>query len=200
MDPITIGVAIGTTVLTQLTKKLMEKTVDPEKVGKAVNWVFSSVDHFLKIRKQKKAKDTPIAPPPAATSPAEPPAKIDAVEVEKKTAAVQEVAQSLQKGNPPPAAGGIYLAALDDFTLEQLTEEITSLMNQIQTYLGNLRFEEEKAAQYGGLTFATPLVMNTIRIQQQEIAKRVLRLNKCMEKAFGVSASDLDALLAVTET
>lgn len=198
MDPITIGITIGTTVLTQLAKKLMEKAVDPEKVGKAVNWVFSSVDHFLKIRKQKKAKDTPIAAPPPATPPS-PLAKAGAAEVEKKMAAVEKTAKSLLHESPPPAAGGVYLAALDDFTFDQLAEEITSLLNQLQTYLGNLRFEEEKAAQYGGLTFATPLIMNTIRLQQQEIAKRVLRLNQCMEKAFGVAANDLDALLDATQ-
>lgn len=199
MEPITIGVAVGTAVLTQLTKKLMEKAADPEKVGKAVNWVFSSVDHFLKIRKQKKAKETPIPAPPPASPPAAPPAKVEAAEVEKKTAAVERNAKSLLKENSPPATGGVYLAALDDFTLDQLTEEITSLLNQLQTYLGNLRFEEEKAAQYGGPVLVPTIVMNTIRLQQQEIAKRVLRLNTCMEKAYGVAANDLEVLLDATQ-
>ncbi len=73
------------------------------------------------------------------------------------------------------------------------------MLKQIETYLGNLRFEEEKAAQFGGVTFAPPIVMNTIRIQQQEIAKRVVRLNQCMQKAYGVAAPDLEALVAATQ-
>ena len=72
-------------------------------------------------------------------------------------------------------------------------------MNQLETYLGNLRFEEEKAAQFGGIKFSPTIVMNTIRIQQEEIAKRVLRLNKCMERAYSASAPNLETLVEVTK-
>lgn len=197
MDPITIGVTVGTAVVSQLTKKLMEKAADPEKVANAVNWVFSAVSNFFKIRKKEKANDAPAPKPPELSPPAAPPAEIKDVEVEAKTMAVQEIAQKLE--HETPAAGGVHLAALDDFNMEQLATEAESLLKQIETYLGNLRFEEEKAAQFGGVTFAPPIVMNTIRIQQQEIAKRVVRLNQCMQKAYGVAAPDLEALVAATQ-
>ncbi len=44
--------------------------------------------------------------------------------------------------------------------------------------------------------------MNTIRIQQQEIAERVRRLNKVMQKVYGAAAPalDIDTLVAVTRS
>lgn len=114
MDPITLGTTVGLTVVAQLTKKLMEKAVDPENVAKSLG---------------------------------------------------QEV--------PSPHDDGAYLIEMNDFAVEQLTKEVESLISQLEVYLGNLRFEEEKAAQFGGLIFAPPIVMNTIRIQQEEVAMRV---------------------------
>jgi hypothetical protein len=199
MDPITIGVTIGTAVVSQLTKKIMEKAADPEKVAEAVNWVFSAVSNFFKVRKKEKAKDAPAPQPPEPSPQAASPAEINDTEVEAKTTAVQEIAKKLEHETEVPVADGVHLAALDDFAMEQLATEAESLLKQIETYLGNLRFEEEKAAQFGGVIFAPPIVMNTIRIQQQEIAKRVFRLNQCMKKAYGVAAPDLEALVAATK-
>jgi hypothetical protein len=199
MDPITIGVTIGTAVVSQLTKKIMEKAADPEKVAEAVNWVFSAVSNFFKVRKKEKAKDAPAPQPPEPSPQAASPAEIDDTEVEAKTTAVQEIAKKLKHETEVPVADGVHLVALDDFAMEQLATEAESLLKQIETYLGNLRFEEEKAAQFGGVIFAPPIVMNTIRIQQQEIAKRVFRLNQCMKKAYGVAAPDLEALVAATK-
>jgi len=44
--------------------------------------------------------------------------------------------------------------------------------------------------------------MNTIRIQQEEIASRVQRLDKAIRLAFGVEGSDtsLEALVSVTKS
>jgi hypothetical protein len=198
MDVITLGTAVGLTVVTQLTKKLMEKAADPEIVAKGVNWVFGSVDHFLKIRKGEKSKDEPIQSPPDSAPPTESLVEIDDIAVEDKTEAVQEIAKSLEREVSSPDKGGVYLNEMDEFALEQLTREVESLINQLEIYLRNLRFEEEKAAQFGGLTFAPPIVMNTIRIQQEEIAKRVWRLNKAMQQAYGVAAPNLDALVRAT--
>lgn len=200
MDPITIGTTVGIAVVAQVTKRLMEKAADPENVAKSVNWVFSAVDHFLKVRKGEKPKDTPISPPPAPMPPAEAPVEVDDLDVEDKTAAVQEIAKSLEQEAQIPLDDGIRLAEMDDFAMEQLANEVESLMNQLEVYLGNLRFEEEKAAQWGGVTFAPPIVMNTIRIQQEEIAKRVRRLNKAIQQAYGAAAPDLDMLITVTRS
>lgn len=195
MDPVTVGISVGSVVVAQLSKKLLEKAADPEKIAKAVNWVFSAVENFLKIRKKEKPKDNPVAAPPTPATPANAPATVTAAEAEKKKAAVENIAKSLGQEVKTAPVGGVRLANLDNFTVEQLAAETESLMKQIETYLGNLRFEEVKAAQYGGLVFAPPIVMNTIRIQQEEIAKRVLRLNACMQKAYGVAAPDLDILV-----
>jgi hypothetical protein len=202
MDPIAIGISVGITVVAQVTKRLMEKASDPENIAKSVNWVFSAVGHFLKVRKGEKSKDTPVPLSPAPVPPAEPPAKVNDLDVEDRITAVQEIAKSLEQETQTLAGEGVYLVAMDNFAMEQLANEVASLINQLETYLGNLRFEEEKAAQYGGLMFAPPIVMNTIRIQQEEIAKRVRRLNKTMQQAYGVAASssDIDTLVAVTRS
>jgi hypothetical protein len=200
MDPVSIGVAVGTTLVSKLTKKIMESAADPEAVAKGVNWLFSAVSHFLKVRTKEKAKDTAIPAPPKTVSQEKQPREVTDADVEKKTAAVEAIAKSLPVEPPAQPGAEVRLAALDDFTLEQLGAEIDSLMTQISTYLGNLRFEEEKAAQFGGLTFSPPIVMNTIRIQREEIAKRVIRLNQNIEKAYGVGVPGLEVLLAAAKS
>jgi hypothetical protein len=200
MDPISIGVAVGTTLVSKLTKKLMESAADPETVVKGVNWLFSAVNHFFQVRKKEKAKDTAIPAPPETIFPENRPGGISEVDIEKKTAAVESIAKSLSIEAPGQPGSEVRLAAVDEFTLKQVGAEIDSLMTQISTYLGNLRFEEEKAAQFGGLTFAPPIVMNTIRIQREEIAKRVLCLNDNIEKVYGVATPNLEVLLAVTKS
>lgn len=200
MDPISIGITVGTAVVSNLTKSIMKKAADPEKVAQGVNWVFSAVSNFFKIRKKEKPNGS-LAPLPPETSavPAEPVVEIDELQVEAKSTAVNDIAKNLEEEEAIPIDKGIPLLDLKDFEMEQLASEAESLLKQINTYLNNLRFEEEKAAQFGGVVFAPPIVMNTIRIQQQEIAKRVLRLNQCMQKAYGVSAPDLEVLFTATQ-
>lgn len=199
MDPITIGTTIGTLVVAQLTKKLMEKAAEPESVAKGVNWVFAAVDNFLKIRRGEKSKDSPISAPPAATPPASPPAQVDDLAAEDKAQAVKELSQSLPQQSQTPVTEGVRLANMDDFALEQLAKQVESDLSLLEIYLNNLRFEEEKAALHGGVAFAPVVVKNTIRLQQEEIAKSVRRMNKAMEQAYGVSAPDLDVLVRVTK-
>lgn len=199
MDPITIGTTIGTLVVAQLTKKLMEKAAEPETVAKGVNWVFAAVDNFLKIRRGEKSKDSPISAPPAPTPPASPPAQIDDLAVEDKTQAVKELSQSLPQQSQTPVTEGVHLVTVDDFALEQLAKQVESDLSLLEIYLNNLRFEQEKAALHGGVAFAPVVVKNTIRLQQEEIAKSVRRMNKAMEQAYGVSAPDLDVLVRVTK-
>jgi hypothetical protein len=200
MDPIAIGVAVGTALLSQLAKKLIENAVDPEVVAKSINWVFSAVDNFLKVRKKEILKDAPIPAPPSPSSLATPPAMISDSEIENKATTAENIVKSAKQSPQTSIENGIKLESLDEFAIEQLASEIASLMNQLETYLGNLHFEEEKAAQFGGLQFAPPIVMNTIRIQHEEIAKRVLRLNKCMQRAYSVSAPNLETLVELTKT
>jgi hypothetical protein len=199
MDPISVGIAIGTGVVSQMTKRLMEKAGDPEKIARSVNWVFSAASHLFKIRKKEVPADTPISPPPPPAEKSAPPEKITDAVVEQKRAATEEIAQSLKAEPPAPVTKGVRLKSLDQFTSDQIAQEISSLLNQLDTYLRNLRFEEEKAAQFGGITFAPPIVMNTVRIQRQEIARRLLRLNAAVGKAYGVTAPDLEILSEATE-
>lgn len=199
MDPITIGATIGTVVVAQLTKKLMEKAAEPETVAKGVNWVFAAVDNFLKIRRGEKSKDSPISAPPTPTPPASPPAPVDDLAAEDKAQAVKELSQSLPQQSQTPVTEGVRLVTIDDFALEQLAKQIESDLSLLEIYLNNLRFEEEKAALHGGVAFAPVVVKNTIRLQQEEIAKSIRRMNKAMEQAYGVSAPDLDVLVRVTK-
>ncbi|MFB9210411.1 hypothetical protein ACFFUR_01210 [Echinicola jeungdonensis] len=178
----------------------MKKAADPEKVANGVNWVFSAVSNFLKIRKKEQGVNTPAPlPPEPEAEHGELPAEIDDLEVEAKSTAVNAIAKKLEQEEAIPLEKGVPLLDLKDFEMDQLASETESLLKQISTYLNNLHFEEEKAAQFGGVTFAPPIVMNTIRIQQQEVAKRVVRLNQCMQKAYGVAAPDLEVLIAASQ-
>jgi hypothetical protein len=195
MDPISIGATVGTLLVARLTKKLLENAIDPEAVAKGVNWVFSAVDHFLKVRKNERDQNAAIPAPPASAAPVE----VNAAAVAEKTTAVEHIAQSLKPEISVAPGEGVHLVALDDFTLEQLTKDIESLLKQLDTYLGNLRFEEEKAALHGGVQFVPPIVMNSIRIQREEIARRVVRLNLTMKQTYGVAAPNLEILITATE-
>lgn len=197
MDPISIGATVGTLLVARLAKKLMENAIDPESVAKGVNWVFSAVDHFLKVRKKERDQNSAIPAPPASAA-AVTPAEASTAAVAEKTAAIENIAQSLKPDAPVTLGEGVHLVALDNFTLEQLTKDIESLLKQLDTYLGNLRQQEEQAALFGGVV-VPPIVMNTIRIQQEEIAKRVVRLNLAMKQLYGTAAPNLDLLIAATE-
>jgi hypothetical protein len=191
MDPMAIGGSAGLALISSQGTKLIQKASDPEAVAASIHWVFSAVDNFIKIRKQQKPPDTPISPPPVTAAPP--------VQDEQKVPGIEESINTISQPVSPSNDLQLRLLDLDEFSLVQLDKEITSLMNQIETYFGNLNFEEEKAAQYGGATFAPPIVMNTIRIQQEEIARRIVRLNKSMQKAYGVSAPNLEVLVEASQ-
>ncbi len=199
MDPVAIGVAVGMTVVSRLTKSLMEKAVDPTRVAKSVNWLFGAVSHFLKLRRKEESKDTPIPAPPEVTPEEEPPQDVSDEAVEEQTAAVEKISKSLGEKMAPEPGGEVRLVEIDDFTMEQIEAEIDSLLKQLSTYLGNLRFEEEKAAQYGGPAFVPVILMNTIRLQRVEISSRLVRLNESIERAYGVAAPNLDVLASAAK-
>lgn len=185
MDPITLGASVATILLSNIGQKLIAKAADPEKVASGVSWLFQAVSHFFKIRKKQSAADTTLAPPPAPTV----------------VPATNEAGSTPTPSSSPVSAerGAVRLKALDDFTAAQLEQEITSLLKQIDTYLGNLRFEEEKAAFHGGASQAPVYVRNMIRLQQREVGRRLVRLNAAINKAYGVSAPDLDLMAAALE-
>jgi hypothetical protein len=199
MDPITLGVAVGAALIPQLAGKLIEKATDPETVARSINWVFLAVNSFLKVRKKEKPADTLIPAPPSASSAAKSSAGANSGEIDTRARAAEEIIKSARQESSIPANTGIKLAVLDEFAVEQLADEIKSLMNQIETYLRNLHFEEEKAAEFGGVKQAPIIVMNTIRLQQEEIASRVLRLNQCMQSAYHVSAPSLEIMAEATK-
>jgi hypothetical protein len=201
MDPITIGITVGTLLIARLTEKLIENAADPESIAKSVNWIFTAVDHFLKVRKNERAKDTPIPSPPVPTPTTKPPVQINQDDAEEKAQAVEEIAQSLRQEHQVSPDEGVYLTTMDDFRMEVMAKEIIGLMKQIETYEGNLSHELNKASQYGGVDFAPTIVVNTIRIQQENIATLVRRLNETVQRLYGVSAPemDLDALVEVAE-
>jgi hypothetical protein len=179
MDPITLGASVATILLSNIGQKLVAKAADPEKVASGVTWLFQAVSHFFKIRKKQSPADTALAPPPAPSV----------------------VPATNGAGSTPASAdrGAVRLKALDEFAAAQLEQEISSLLKQIDTYLGNLRFEEEKAAFHGGASQAPIYVRNMIRLQQREVGQRLLRLNLAINKAYGVGAPELDLLAAALE-
>src|SRR6266536_2824036 len=106
MDPISLGVGVGVAVVSQVTKKILEKAADPEKVASSVNWLFHAVSHFFKVRKKETPPETPIAPPPTPEANPQPPPVVSDTLVEEKRAAVEEIATSLKVERPAPTAGG----------------------------------------------------------------------------------------------
>ena len=145
------------------------------------------------------SKDTPIPAPPEVTLEEEPPQDVSDEAVEEQTAAVEKISKSLGEKMAPEPGGEVRLVEIDDFTMEQIEAEIHSLLKQLSTYLGNLRFEEEKAAQYGGPAFVPVILMNTIRLQRVEISSRLVRLNESIERAYGVAAPNLDVLASAAK-
>lgn len=198
MDPIAIGMRVGSLFLPQVTRKLMEQASNPEIVAKSVNWVFSAVSNFFKIRHKEKAANSTISSPPEPQIKEEVSSEIGDLDVEEKTEAVQEIARSLENPSEDQQKGEIQLLELDDFTINQLSGQIESQLRRIETFLRNLNFEEEKAAQHGGIEFAPVIIMNTIRIQQEGIVKNLRQLNRAMDKLYGISAPELDNLARIT--
>lgn len=190
MDPITIGTAIGVAVATQLGKKIVEKGSDPDIVAKGINWVFTSIERFIQSRQKGK---TPIDPPPDQA--AQPPQASSTTQpgISVGGSAPQD-AQVI-----PAASFRVEQIQLGRFEEEMTFEEIKATLNQLEIYLRNLRFEESKAAQYGGLEFAPIIVMNSIRVIHKNIIERVMKLNVLLKKAYGVSTNTLEVLSTLTE-
>ena len=189
MDPISIGVLVGTALISQSAKKFKEIAADPEIVAKSINWVFAAVDNFLKIRRKEKSQDVLISPPPTPTT-----ATPSEAEIEQKVLVADEIVKSANQSSLSTHENGIKLATLNEFAFEQLVSDIDSLMTQIKTYLDNLNFEENKVALKGGIEYADIRDINTIKIQKKHIADCTLRLNRCMQRAYGVSAPSLETL------
>ncbi len=196
MDPISIGTTVIVAVVANLAGKLLKKASDPEQVARSVDWVFEATSHFLKLQKEKKADETGIAPPPSA-APVSIPQPVTEAVIEEKRMAVEQVAH---EATISTHTHSVRMVKLDEVALRQLNGEVESLIDQLAIYLGNLRFEEEKAALHGGVVFAPPLVMNSIRIQNKEIARCVVRLNEAMRKVYGAAATGLDTFAEVAGT
>lgn len=199
MDPVSIGTTVIVAVVANLAGKLLKKASDPEQVARSVDWVFEAAGHFLKIQKEKKTDEVGIAPPPAA-APVSAPQPVTEAVIEEKRVVVEQIAQAAPASNATSAERPVRMVNLDDVAMRQLNREVESLLDQLTIYLENLRFEEEKAALHGGLAFAPPLVMNSIRIQHKEIARCVVRLNEAMRKVYGAAAVGLDKLVEVAGT
>jgi hypothetical protein len=77
MEPISIGLALGSAVVMPLAKHLLDKAASPENVAKGVAWVWSAAEHFLKVRRGQASPDEPAAAPPEETSTAAPRIRTD---------------------------------------------------------------------------------------------------------------------------
>ena len=97
----------------------------------------TAVDHFLKVRKGKEPKDVPIPPPPDPMSLPEPPAQVDEMDVDDKIEAVQQIAESLGQETRVSTNSEIHLTEMDHFAMEQLADEVESLLNLLEKFLGN---------------------------------------------------------------
>ena len=198
MDPVSIGIEVGTSIVLQHTRKLLEKTIDPEKVAESINWLFMAADHFIKVRKAEAQKTALIAPPPPAVPPDKPAGEVSPAQVAEKAAVVAEIVNAPNAAQPG-AAGGIQLENLSDFEMEYLNTEVDSVLAKMEIHLRDLHLEEQKAAQSGGLESAPIEVKNAIRVQQNNLATLLLRLNRTMKKAYGVATPNLYLLMDVIE-
>jgi hypothetical protein len=167
MDPIVIGTALGSVVVTPLAKQLLDRATSPEAVAKAINWVLSAADRFLKVKRGQTKPDDPIPPLPIP-------------ETENEAA---QVLPSLQ-----------IKREVDAFTLELLASQVDSLMKQIEIYLANLQHVSQQAAQYGGEEFAPIPLVNQIKLQRKSIIERLNELAGLMNQIYGVQVKEVDKL------
>lgn len=199
MDPVTIGTAVGTMLVARVAGEVLRRAADPKKVAVGVNWLFTAVTHFLKVRRKEVSAESPIPRPPENVTAEAPFAGVTDEVVEQEAAAVERISKSPGEPAQDASPGDLRLAELGDFEVSQIEAEIESLLKQLATYLRNLRFEEEKAAQYGGPAMVPTIVMNTIRLQRVEIAQRLVRLNESVLRAYGHAAPGLDMLVAAAK-
>jgi hypothetical protein len=164
MEPISIGLALGSAVVMPLAKHLLDKAANPENVAKGVAWVWSAAEHFLKVRRGQASPDEPAAAPPAA-----PPE-------ETSTAAPR------------------IRTDIDDFALKLLSSQVDSLMKRVETHMGNLQHVLQQAAQYGGEEFAPIVVVNQIKLQRQSIVECLDELASLMNQVYGVQVEGVDKL------
>jgi hypothetical protein len=172
MDPITIGTAIGTTVVAPLAKELIQKAAQPETVAKGINWVFSAADHFLKLRRGQTSPDEPA------------PALPDAGEVVEG-----EIVEEAKVPSSPRVKPDI-----DEFTLNLLASQVESLMKQIEIYVGNLQHLSQQAGQYGGEELAPLHVVNQIKLQRKSIVERLNELADLMNQIYDVQVEGVGKL------
>lgn len=198
MDATSMGSEICTSVVGPLSRKLLEKTIDPEKVAESITWLFTATDHFIKVRKKEAQKDMFIAPPPPAVPQDKPAGEVSPAQVAEKAAAVAAIAQAPSAAQPG-AVDGIQLENLSDFEMEFLNAEIDTVLAQIESQLGKLHLDEQRAAQAGGPEAAPAEIKNAIRVQQNSLVTLLLRLNRTMKKAYGVATPNLYLLMSATE-
>ncbi|MBI1877191.1 MAG: TIR domain-containing protein [Chloroflexi bacterium] len=151
------AVATGTTVMGKVVNQMTVFTGDEkDAINKELGWVFQAAEHFLRVRRGQTDRPAPVPVP----VPSE--AKVE------------------------PGANNTILSSLDDFTLDMLAMQVQSAIKQINQYMRNLAIELAKEAQLGGAIGANLALTNSIKSQQQAIAKNTQELAGYMHTIYGV--------------
>lgn len=172
MDPISMGAtAIGTTILMQFTNKLAEKASDPKTIEAGVQWLFTAIDNFKKIRRKESDPEAAIPAPTALAS----------------------------SGTESATSAEVRVREMNDFMMNQLEQEVDHQLNLLDQHLTNYRIEVSKAEQYGSAD--TPMhLVNSIREQERKVSDDLKTLNRLMETAYGVSTPGIDELAKIVTT
>lgn len=152
------AVATGLTVMNKVVNQMTSVFSNEEKdaINKELSWVFQAAEHFLRIRRGQTSRTTPV-PVPIPTE-----AKIE------------------------PGANNAILNSLDDFTLDMLAMQVQGAIKQINQYMRNLAIELSKEAQLGGAAGANLALTNSIKLQQQAVAKNTQELAGYMHTIYGI--------------
>lgn len=161
--------AIGGSVLVSVVTPLNLSDEDGEFVTTEFKWLFSAIDHFLKLRRGEIDRGTPIA-----------------------VAIPDEAERDAQANNQ-------LLPTLDAFDLQLWQGQFESGLKRINTYLRNLDILLAQEAHKGDAGQGDVYLQNQIKSSRLEIVKVVRELAQLGQQAYGVLVTSPQQVVALLD-
>lgn len=163
-------IATGFALGSVVVAPLAKQLTDPETVTKGIHWVLAAADHFLKVKRGEVHPDEPAPLPPNP----------------------EVVDEKVQTPSPLRVKPDI-----DAFKLKLWADQVESLMEQIEIYVGNLKLLLKQAALHGGEDKVPIALANDIKLQRRSIAEGLNELAGLMNQIYGVQIKEVDKLAEI---
>ncbi|MCB0163253.1 MAG: hypothetical protein KDI79_03435 [Anaerolineae bacterium] len=161
--------AIGGSVLVSVVTPLNLEPQDYAFVTTEFKWLFSAIEHFLKLRRGEIDRSTPIA-----------------------VAIPDEAVRDTQVNNQ-------LLPALDAFDLQLWQGQFESGLKRINTYLRNLDILLDQESRKGDAGQGDVYLQNQIKSSRLEIVKVVRELAQLGQQAYGVLVTSPQQMVALLD-